>query len=121
MNTTPLDLNQLKVRPLDERDSLTRVPEILLSPDDPPTPCSEAVAAQISQCAGRILDARRRGAGVILIYGAHLLRNGTARILGRMLQRGWITHLATNGAGTIHDWEYSWLGRSTESVRANVA
>jgi hypothetical protein len=38
-----------------------------------------------------------------------------------MLQRGWITHLATNGAGTIHDWEYSWLGRSTESVEENVA
>ena len=58
---------------------------------------------------------------MILIYGAHLLRNGTARILGRIMERGWITHLATNGAGTIHDWEYAWLGRSTESVRANVA
>jgi hypothetical protein len=57
---------------------------------------------------------------VILIYGAHLLRNGAAAILGRMMEGGWITHLATNGAGTIHDWEYSWLGRSTESVRANV-
>jgi hypothetical protein len=57
----------------------------------------------------------------MLIYGAHLLRNGTARILGRMMERNWITHLATNGAGTIHDWEYAWLGRSTESVRANVA
>ena len=33
----------------------------------------------------------------------------------------WLTHLATNGAGTIHDWEYAWLGRSTESVRDNVA
>ena len=58
---------------------------------------------------------------MILIYGAHLLRNGAARILERMMERGWITHLATNGAGTIHDWEYAWLGRSTESVRANVA
>ena len=58
---------------------------------------------------------------MILIYGAHLVRNGTARILGRMMEQGWITHLATNGAGTIHDWEYAWLGRSTESVRANVA
>jgi hypothetical protein len=37
------------------------------------------------------------------------------------MRGGWLTHLATNGAGTIHDWEYSWLGRSTESVRANVA
>ena len=34
---------------------------------------------------------------------------------------GWLTHLATNGAGTIHDWEYAWLGASTESVEENVA
>ena len=65
--------------------------------------------------------ARQRGAAVILIYGAHLLRNGAAGILGEMMRQGWLTHLATNGAGTIHDWEYAWLGRSTESVRKNVA
>jgi hypothetical protein len=37
------------------------------------------------------------------------------------LERGWLTHLATNGAGIIHDWEFAFLGRSTESVRDNVA
>ncbi len=52
----------------------------------------------------------------MLIYGAHLLRNGAAKILERMMAAGWLTHLATNGAGTIHDWEYAWLGASTESV-----
>ena len=57
----------------------------------------------------------------MLIYGAHLLRNGAARILERMMAGGWLTHLATNGAGTIHDWEYAWLGASTESVEKNVA
>jgi hypothetical protein len=55
------------------------------------------------------------------MYGAHLLRNGAALILTRMMERGWLTHLATNGAGTIHDWEYASLGRSTENVRLNVA
>src|SRR6185503_6237364 len=56
-----------------------------------------------------------------LIYGAHLLRNGGALILEKMMANGWITHLATNGAGSIHDWEYAWLGRSTENVEENVA
>lgn len=121
MKPAPLDLNRLKVLPLKDRDSLTRVEDILLSPDATPGPCTAPVAASIHQCADDILKARASGAGVILIYGAHLLRNGTALILSRMMDRGWVTHLATNGAGTIHDWEYSWLGRSTESVRANVA
>jgi len=58
---------------------------------------------------------------VILMYGAHLLRNGAALMLTEMMQRRWLTQIATNGAGTIHDWEYAWLGRSTESVEENVA
>src|SRR5208283_173352 len=43
------------------------------------------------------------------------------RIMNRLMELGWVTHLATNGAGTIHDWEFSHLGRSSESVKRNVA
>src|SRR5689334_21429831 len=57
----------------------------------------------------------------MLIYGSHLIRNDAALTLERMMLRDWITHLATNGAGTIHDWEFAFLGRSTESVEDNVA
>jgi len=57
----------------------------------------------------------------MLVYGAHLWRNGAALLLNEMMANGWITHLATNGAGTIHDWEFSYLGRSSESVLENVA
>jgi hypothetical protein len=32
-----------------------------------------------------------------------------------------VTHVATNGAGSIHDWEFAYLGMSTEDVRANTA
>ena len=38
-----------------------------------------------------------------------------------MIKNGWISHLATNGAGGIHDWEFAFLGRSTEGVEQNVA
>jgi hypothetical protein len=37
------------------------------------------------------------------------------------MEGGWVTHLATNGAGVIHDWEFAFAGVSTESVRDNVA
>jgi hypothetical protein len=117
----PLDFSRLKVFPLAARKSLSRVDEILIDPDAPPKPCDEHNAALIEQCAARIRAARERGASVMLIYGAHLLRNGTALIMERLLARKLVTHLATNGAGTIHDWEFSWFGESCESVRMNVA
>jgi hypothetical protein len=117
----PLDLSKLKVFPLAERRSLTRADDILIPPDSAPKPVSEENVSRICQAALDIRDARHRGASVMLIYGAHLLRNGAALILDRLMEQGWITHLATNGAGTIHDWEYAWFGASTESVEMNVA
>jgi hypothetical protein len=112
-----LDLNRLRVHPLAERRSLTRVEDILIDPASPPSAASDLVR----EAAERIAAARARGAAVILIYGAHLIRNGAALLITELLERGWLTHLATNGAGSIHDWEYAWLGRSTESVEENVA
>jgi hypothetical protein len=123
MNPTsaPLDLTRLRVFPLAERKSLTTLDELLVEPANEPPPVSDAVQQAIRDCAGRIRAAVARKASVMLIYGAHLVKNGGQLLLVRMLDHGWVTHLATNGAGTIHDWEFSWLGRSTESVRENVA
>jgi hypothetical protein len=117
----PLPLERVKVFPLAERKSLTEADQILVDPESTPGVAAAAQALIISECAEAIIRARERDATVMLIYGAHLLRNGAALILERMMANGWITHLATNGAGTIHDWEYSFLGRSTESVEENVA
>ncbi|MCW5962729.1 MAG: hypothetical protein KIT83_01720 [Bryobacterales bacterium] len=121
MKPNPLPWNQLRVFPLTTRKSLTSVDDILVHPASAPPGVEEALRQPIVECAAHIREARARGAGVILMYGAHLLRNGAPLILAQLMERGWLTHVATNGAGTIHDWEYSWLGRSTESVRENVA
>lgn len=117
----PLDLSRLRVFPLEDRKSLTKATDILIDPDSEPAEVDPRIREIIVRCAERIALARERGSTVMLAYGAHLLRNGAASILERMMSRGWLTHLATNGAGTIHDWEYAFLGRSTESVRENVA
>lgn len=121
MNVKPLDLSQLKVYPLSQRRSLTCVDDILINPDAVGPVVSETNGLLIEKCAARIRAARQRGAAVLLIYGAHLLRNGAALIIDRLMADGWLTHLATNGAGTIHDWEYAWFGASTESVEMGVA
>ena len=120
MKPAHLDWTKLKAFPLAERKSLTEADKILRLPGSAPPPLSEESMRHVQACAEAVRNARQKNAGVILMYGAHLLRNGAALILEQMMAQGWLTHLATNGAGTIHDWEYSWLGRSTESVRENV-
>lgn len=118
---TSFDHSRLRVYPLAERRSLTRVEDILIPADAPAPGLPPAVAEAVARAAQDIRRARERKASVMLIYGAHLLRNGAAQLLDRLMAGGWLTHLATNGAGTIHDWEYAWLGRSTEKVEDNVA
>ncbi len=46
----------------------------------------------------------------MLTYGAHLIKNGLGPLVIRLLEEGWVTHLATNGAGSIHDWEFAYSG-----------
>ena len=116
-----LDIRKIKPLPLSERRSFLDTDKAMVSVDQNPLPIDERLKQQIVECAKLIREARSRGAAVMLIYGAHLIKNGAAYLLNDFLGNDRITHLATNGAGTIHDWEYSWLGRSSECVRSNVA
>jgi hypothetical protein len=117
----PLDLKRIKVLPLSQRRSLSAIEKILVDPAGTLPPCPPEVEPLLRDCAQKIAAARARNANVILMYGAHLVKNGAHRIVNALMERGWITHLATNGAGSIHDWELSFLGRTEESVRDNVA
>jgi hypothetical protein len=117
----PLDLTKVKVFPLAQRKSLSSLESILVDPSRPPAPCPAEVASGLADCATRIRAARKADAAVVLMYGAHLVKNGAHGIVNALVEQGWITHLATNGAGTIHDWELAFLGRTEESVKLNVA
>jgi len=116
-----IDLSRIRVLPLEQRRSLTSVEQILVDPESAPRALPQGLSQVMEEAAERVLAARRSDASVMLIYGAHLVKNGGALIVERLLKGQWVTHVATNGAGTIHDWEFAWLGRSTESVRDNVA
>ena len=117
----PLDQKRVKVYPLGERKSESILDEILVDPESAPGRLPDNLERAVKECAKKIAWAHKHNAGVMLLYGAHLIKNGGARIMNRLTELGWVTHLGTNGAGIIHDWEFSYLGRSTESVKNNVA
>jgi hypothetical protein len=64
----------------------------------------------------RMAAARRNRRSILLVMGAHVLRAGTSRFLIDAMARGFITHVAMNGAGPIHDYELALIGKTTESV-----
>lgn len=116
-----IDGRRVQVEPLADRESKHHIDEIRVDPDGPLQTASARQAGQIQIIADRMRAARSRGAPIMLAYGAHLVKNGLGPVVTRMMEAGWITHLATNGAGVIHDWEYAFHGRSEEDVRTHVA
>lgn len=89
-------------------------------PETPPE-ISPQQAGTVSRAADVLKESRESESSRIFIFGAHLIKNGVNPILIKLMEEGWITHLATNGAGVIHDWEFAFAGKSTECVRNNVA
>ncbi len=123
LNAIPMkqfDRTQLTTFPLCQRTSKSAIEKIAWHPSAAPPPVSEPHRALIGRIAEQIIDARACGASVILAFGAHLIKNGLGPLVGRLVQQGYISHVATNGAGSIHDWEFAFCGRSEEDVRANV-
>lgn len=109
----------IKVYPLASRKSKSYIEKIAVSVNAAP-PDPGPLKPTIDETVERIKRARDKGASVMLAFGAHLVKNGLAPVVIKLMQDGWVTHLATNGASGIHDWEFSWLGRSEEDVRENV-
>ena len=75
----------------------------------------------ISLLAEAIRAARKRGAPVMMMMGAHVIRAGAAPVLIRLMEERWITHFALNGAGGIHDFEFALIGATSESVAKYIA
>lgn len=115
-----LDREKLKIKALKDRPSKVIIDQDHLTVDSPCREFQGEELAIIEATVKKIKDARKNNKPVILAFGAHTIKNGLAPVLTKLIEDGWVTHLATNGAGIIHDWEFAFLGRSSEDVEANV-
>jgi hypothetical protein len=106
------DRSRLHVQPLSARKHDLDL-SVVLPLDSPIADFSHPAFPELGK---RLAIARKNGRARILMMGAHVLRAGVARYLIDLMARGLIDHIAMNGAGPIHDWEFALVGASTESV-----
>ena len=64
---------------------------------------------------------RQHDATVLMMYGAHVIRTGNGLHMIELMKKGLVTHFATNGAGSIHDFEFSLIGATCESVAKYIS
>ena len=74
------------------------------------------VAADFRSVVDAIVAAHRDKRGVVVMFGGHVVKTGVAPILIDLMERGVITHVATNGSGAIHDYEIARFGATSEDV-----
>jgi hypothetical protein len=115
------DRSRLKIQPLSARHHDLTVDHWLRLED--PTPPFEhpdlaTIANRIRSSSAFSTPTQRPSR--ILMMGAHVLRAGVNRHLIDLLERGFISHIAVNGAAAIHDYELARIGATTESVERYI-
>ncbi len=73
-------------------------------------------AADFKAVVSAVRAARDRGRGVLWGLGAHVIKTGVSPILVDLMERGFVSAVATNGAGIIHDFELALSGATSEEV-----
>ena len=108
--------SRLRLKPLSERVHDMTLDDVLRL-DDPIPPFDDPALAQVAE---RVAGAHQAGGQVILMMGAHVIKRGLSRFVMDLMERGIITHVGMNGAGSIHDFELALIGATTESVACYI-
>ena len=117
------DLSGVKTYPLKSRASKARV-EDFARPVAPGGSLAAFVdslpavlaAADFKAVVRAIADAKRADAGVVWGLGAHVIKTGLGPVLIDLMERGFVSAIATNGATIIHDFEVALAGATSEDV-----
>ncbi|OGS08409.1 MAG: hypothetical protein A2204_08185 [Elusimicrobia bacterium RIFOXYA1_FULL_47_7] len=67
-----------------------------------------------------ILKAREKNKPVIMSFGAHVIKCGLSPLIIDLIKRNIVTAIATNGASTVHDFELSRSGQTSEDVAVRL-
>ncbi len=121
------DVSRVRTYPLAERVSKTRVEE-----------CAKPVsrggsfaaffdslpnvlgAADLRRVVRALVEARTDDRGIVWGLGAHVIKTGVSPVIVDLMDKGYVSALAMNGAGMIHDFEMAFSGGTSEDVDATL-
>lgn len=126
MKHQPIDLSGVTTYPLSERTNKVIMGEHFSGPIKAGMSVSELIAAMPAQLGSRDLNAvidavvaaRAKGKPVVVAMGAHVIKCGLQPVLKSLIEAGAVTAFAVNGAVSIHDYEISLIGETSEDVGA---
>ena len=117
------DLKDVRTYPLDSRASKAKAADFA-------KPCGEDAtmatffdslpnmlgAADFRAVVRAIAAARQNDRGILWGLGAHVIKTGLGPVIVDLMERGFVSAIATNGAAIIHDFEVALVGATSEDV-----
>lgn len=121
------DLTGVKTYPLKSRQSKVRH-EDFAKVWDPQTGLSGWIAslpnllaaADFRGVVAAIRMANAEGRAIVWGLGAHVIKTGLSPVVIDLMERGFVSAIALNGAGLIHDFEVALSGATSEEVDASL-
>jgi len=116
VNDLIFDRSEMEIRPLAEREHKMGVDDIYQLDSEVPPYENEYLYPIVAA----ILAAYHNQKPIIWMMGAHVMRRGNSRFIIDLMEKGMLTHLATNGAVAIHDFEIALIGSTLEDVERYI-
>jgi deoxyhypusine synthase len=107
----PADFGGIRTCPIRERANKFHLAEMI-----PAGSAGTFRDAGLTEVAERIRVARRAEREVILMLGGAVIKEGCSLLVIDLMRQGLVTHLAVNGAVSIHDFEIAMIGATSEDV-----
>jgi len=111
-----IDLRRVSTYPISRRKNLVHLSDLVKADD--PLPLFES--RELDRIVSSVITARGSGRPVIWSMGAHVIKCGLSLLLIDLLERGIVTHVAGNGAVSIHDFELALVGATSEDVATSI-
>jgi len=124
---SPVDLSKVTTYPLAQRKNKVNIADVAkpLAPnrtfDDFLSSLPNILAAkELRELVEYIALAYAKGKPVVVMMGAHVIKCGLSLVIISLMERGIVSAVAMNGAGSIHDFEIALIGETSEDVAENI-
>ena len=121
----PLVLGEVRTYPLASRKSRVNVREFA-KPAESPLSLTKFLdslphilaAEELRRLLSAMHRARKHGKAILWGMGGHVIKVGLGPVLIDLMDRGFVSGIAMNGAALIHDFETALAGNTSEDVEA---
>ncbi|MFO8006895.1 MAG: hypothetical protein R6V05_04075 [Candidatus Brocadiia bacterium] len=111
-----LEFDKVRTYPIRERRNLVGLEDFL----PPEQTRADWDAEGFDELCQRVYEAARSGRTVLMQFGAHVIKCGLGLVVRDLMRRGFVHHLAMNGACPIHDFEIALIGETSEDVAESI-